>query len=309
MRNGQPWPRVSVVTPSYNQGMYIECVIRSVLLQGYPDLEYVLIDGGSTDNSVEVIRNYEPWLSYWTSEKDSGQADALRKGFQKTRGDLLCWINSDDLLAPAALSAVAEAYASNPQLGLYAGTVENFGESERSRKVVKQLDISFMNLLLPLYETRPTWHQPGIFFSSELYRKSGGINPRYFYRMDYDLILRMLDKGAGVCYINQTLAYFRKHRLSKTGNLTYAFVKDQMEETYQVAKSFLNKLSDADRERLRLQHVSNLVHTAYFGLVHGHLGDATTCLHLAVKIGGASFYRILLNVIKRGLLVRFHRIM
>ena len=88
MSDGSPWPRISIVTPSYNQGQFIEETIRSVLLQGYPNVEYIIIDGGSTDNSLEIIKKYEPWLAYWVSEPDRGQSHALNKGIQKATGDI-----------------------------------------------------------------------------------------------------------------------------------------------------------------------------------------------------------------------------
>src|SRR6185312_15779847 len=114
-KNGWPWteptsksevfvqprsigPRVSIVTPSYNQGQFIEETIRSVLLQGYSNLEYIVIDGGSTDNTVEIIKRYEPWLSYWVSEPDAGQTNAINKGFAVATGEIFGFINSDDLL-------------------------------------------------------------------------------------------------------------------------------------------------------------------------------------------------------------------
>lgn len=304
MRNAKSWPRISIVTPSFNQGRYIEGTIRSVLLQGYPNLEYILIDGGSNDGSLEIIRKYEPWLAYWVSEKDRGQADALEKGFNKARGELFGWINSDDLLAPSALRVVAEAHTNNPHLGIYAGIVQNFDESGQIREVVRQREISFLNLLLPLYETRPNWHQPGIFFTSELYRKSGGINPKYFYRMDYDLLLRMLDAGGTVSYIDKALAYFQVHGLSKTGRLTYAFVEGLMKETYEAASPFIAKLPPDYREKFRIQYVDNLLHAAFFGLVSARPMAAANCLSQAARRGRLSFYRALLGIIARGLLGR-----
>ena len=100
---GHPWPRISVVTPSFNQGEFIEETIRSILLQGYPNLEYIVMDGGSTDNSVEIIKKYSPWLSYWISEPDAGQSDAINRGLKQASGDFATWINSDDLLCKNAL--------------------------------------------------------------------------------------------------------------------------------------------------------------------------------------------------------------
>src|SRR6266850_3696830 len=100
MPDGRPWPRVSIVTPSYNQGRFVEETIRSVLLQGFPDLEYRVTDGGSTDESVDLIKKYERWLSYWVSEKDRGQSDAINKGWKMSTGKLIAYLNSDDTYYP-----------------------------------------------------------------------------------------------------------------------------------------------------------------------------------------------------------------
>lgn len=102
--------RISIITPSFNQGEYIEETIRSVLLQEYPNLEYIVIDGGSTDNTVPIITKYERWLSYWVSEKDRGQTHAINKGFRRATGEILAWLNSDDVYAPGALSYVSEKF-------------------------------------------------------------------------------------------------------------------------------------------------------------------------------------------------------
>ena len=105
--DNNPWPRISIVTPSFNQGQFIEETIRSILLQNYPNLEYIIIDGGSTDNSLEIIRKYESWITYWVSEPDNGQSQAINKGFKKCTGDLVNWICSDDLLCKNALYNMA----------------------------------------------------------------------------------------------------------------------------------------------------------------------------------------------------------
>src|SRR5262245_16909311 len=105
--DGLPWPSISIVTPSYNQGQFIEETIRSVLLQGYPNLEYIIIDGGSKDQTVDIIHKYEPWLTYWVSRKDRGQAHAINDGLRRASGTIFNWINSDDVLAPNALATIA----------------------------------------------------------------------------------------------------------------------------------------------------------------------------------------------------------
>lgn len=118
MEDGKPWPRISIITPSCNQGQFIEETIRSVLLQGYPDLEYVVIDGGSSDNSVAIIKKYERWLTYWISEGDRGQSDAIQKGCAHTTGIWNNWLNSDDILLPNALRVVANASTCAPREAL-----------------------------------------------------------------------------------------------------------------------------------------------------------------------------------------------
>ncbi len=104
------WPTISVVTPSFNQGQFLEAAMRSVLLQGYPNLEYIVLDGGSTDQSVPVIEHYASHLAHWHSAPDDGQSDAIARGFERASGDVLCWLNSDDLLLPGALWHVAEMF-------------------------------------------------------------------------------------------------------------------------------------------------------------------------------------------------------
>jgi len=106
MPDGRPWPKISIVTPNYNYGQFLEETIRSVLLQGYPNLEYIIIDGGSTDNSIEIIKKYEKWLAYWISEPDRGQSHAINKGLKMASGEWFNWINSDDLLMPHALKTL-----------------------------------------------------------------------------------------------------------------------------------------------------------------------------------------------------------
>lgn len=121
MSNGEPWPRLSIVTPSFNQGPFLEETIRSVLLQGYPNLEYAVVDGGSSDGSVEIIKRYEPFLSYWVSESDEGQAHAINKGLERATGEFAGWVNSDDMYVDGAFKKVIEAFVARPDCILVHG--------------------------------------------------------------------------------------------------------------------------------------------------------------------------------------------
>jgi glycosyltransferase involved in cell wall biosynthesis len=122
MPDGKLWPKISIVTPSFNQGQYLEETIRSVLLQNYPNLEYIIMDGGSTDNSVEIIKKYEPWLTYWVSDKDNGQAHALNEGFRRASGDVIAWQNSDDYYCKDAFQHIGKAIIAEPNYDVYYGT-------------------------------------------------------------------------------------------------------------------------------------------------------------------------------------------
>ena len=123
MPDGNSWPKISIVTPSFNQGKYIEETIRSVLLQGYPDIEYIVIDGGSMDASLDIIKKYERWLTYWVSEPDKGQSHAINKGFAKSSGEIYAYINSDDFYCPSAFGTVAPMFEKMVSLTLLLGNV------------------------------------------------------------------------------------------------------------------------------------------------------------------------------------------
>lgn len=309
MRDGHPWPRISIVTPSYNQDSFIEETIRSVLLQGYPNIEYIIADGGSTDRTLECVRKYDRWISYWVSEKDRGQADALRKGFNKATGRILGWINSDDLLAPSSLRAVAEAYSGHPEFEIYAGNVGNFTESPReSLELVKQKNIDFINLLLPSSINRPRFHQPGIFFASGLYRRSGGIDPRFYYRMDYDLLVRMLDNNGTVYYLDETLAYFRKHPFSKTGRRSFLSFARVFEETNSVLRRYVSRFSDEEKNRARNNYLEGLLRGAYYALTEADASGATEELVRAAFVGRLSFFRVAPQFIAQGALNRLFQL-
>lgn len=218
----EAWPRISIVTPSYNQGQFIEETIRSVLLQGYPNLEYIIIDGGSTDGSVEIIRKYAPWLTYWVSEPDRGQADAIEKGLAMATGAIFNWINSDDLLTPGALFAIAHAFEATDAVG---GGVANFGNGTEG-VVWFQRNLSARGLIL--HSKGVIFHQPGLWLRRDNVRACGGIDDTLHYAFDRDLIIRYLHLFPRVVYVDEILARFRLHPGSKTVTAVTRFFADEV---------------------------------------------------------------------------------
>ena len=293
MPDGAPWPPISIVTPSYNQGDFVEETLRSVLLQGYPNLEYIVMDGGSTDATVSIIQEYSPWITYWTSGPDSGQANALRKGFARAKGNILGWINSDDFLAPGALGAVAEAWhREHPTI--VAGTVVNFvngAPEKRTRYVLK--GISFPQLLRP-WEPQTVWHQPGMFFNGEVYRQVGGIDPRWHIGMDYDLFLRLLAHRDHMVYVDDTIAFFREHAGSKTTGAERLIARLAVEQC-QVVGNLGALVNDADVRLWEQKAAADIIYRSALALRAGKWEYLKKNLDLARGLGVAPFIRAIIS--------------
>lgn len=207
------WPKISIITPSYNQGRFIEETIRSVLLQNYPNLEYIIIDGGSTDNTVEIIKKYESGITYWVSEKDKGQSDAINKGFRECTGDIIYWLNSDDCLKLDALYHVALNYDKGNKI--IHGKVDFTDENGNLIRVLNHKTFSHKSLLKPWVPTYVP-SQPGIFFASSLIHRNWLVREDLNFCMDYELWLR-ISKEANIFHIEDRLATYRLHSFSKTG--------------------------------------------------------------------------------------------
>jgi glycosyltransferase involved in cell wall biosynthesis len=228
--DGSAWPRISIVTPSYNQGQFIEETIRSVLLQGYPDLEYMIIDGGSTDQSVEIIRKYEPWLTYWVSEKDRGQSHAISKGLDNSNGEIFQWINSDDLLLSGTLLSVATAFS-----GHAVGASILIGYNTLSSILSKNEDLSAESLL----SGRTQISQPGLWFPLEK-MKIIGLDERLHHAFDWDFVIRYLEMFPHVTEIHSIVVFFRLHVASKTILTQDSFTKERFIIRAKLARSLAN---------------------------------------------------------------------
>jgi glycosyltransferase involved in cell wall biosynthesis len=210
--DGTPWPRISIVTPSYNQGRFIEETIRSVLLQGYPDLEYIVVDGGSTDGAVDMIRNYAAWLTYWTSEPDRGQAHAINKGMACAKGSILNWLNTDDILAPEAAKAVGLVSGLRPDADIVGGTrlVRRLGDTGLFVDPVWQ--VGWRDYLLEA----GIFAQEATFFSSRAWAAVGPLDERCGFIFDVIHYAKILRSARRVVLTNAILSILCSHDHQKT---------------------------------------------------------------------------------------------
>lgn len=205
-------PRISLVTPSYNQAAYLRETIESILRQGYPNLEYMIVDGGSDDGSQEIIREYEDQLSWWVSEPDEGQSVAINKGFHRATGELVAWVNSDDLLLPRCLHLVANKYREGGAPTIIHGDCIYIDEKGMITRAIRTGGQKRAWL------KRGVWYPsaPAVFFQSEAIRSAGYLDPSYRLSMDVDVWVRIGLEDARIEYIPEYLGAFRWHWQSKT---------------------------------------------------------------------------------------------
>ena len=204
-------PLVSIITPSFNQARFLEQTMRSVLEQDYPNLEYIVIDGGSSDGSLEIIQKHVDRLAYWQSQKDKGQTDAINQGFARATGEILAWLNSDDILYPGAVSAAVRQLQEHPEVGMVYGDChwinaegEIIGNFPAAQTDLKKLRRGYVHI-----------PQQTAFFRADLWRKVGPLDDSFYFAMDYDLWVR-LAALAPLVYVPQLWAAFRLHGEGKS---------------------------------------------------------------------------------------------
>ncbi|MDP8236207.1 MAG: glycosyltransferase family 2 protein [Candidatus Erginobacter occultus] len=245
--DGTPWPTITVSTPNYNFQDFIEETIRSVLLQGYPELEYIVTDDGSTDGSAEIIRKYEPWLAHWETGENRGQSHAINQGWRRGQGDIFAYLNSDDCLKPGALEVVAGSI--KPDEGRHIV----FGDCDVIDEKGKKIGYCRGRLpdpgnLLRYWEHDFTIPQPSVFFHRDILQRVGYLDETFHYVMDYDYWVRV-SRHYGFYYIPQSLGIMRDHLRAKTSTVIYELLEP---EWFRILKKSRGDLSPFTRGKYYL---------------------------------------------------------
>jgi len=259
-------PSISIITPSFNQGYYLEQTLVSVLSQGYPGLEYLVVDGDSTDGSLEIIQRYTSRLAWWVSEPDNGQAEAINKGLQRASGELVAWLNSDDYYLPGALRKVAEVFAAHPETGLVFGDVLAVDDQGKALNLLRYGDWGLADLM-----AFRIIGQPSIFMRHNLLEKAGLLDTSFHYLLDHQLWLR-LAQLAGMTYLPETLSAARFHSESK--NVSHA--SEFSQEVYLILdwmKSQPRLAETLKRKRRRIEAGASRL-SAYYLLEGGQPGKS-----------------------------------
>lgn len=222
--NSVDLPKISVITPSYNQDKYIEKTILSVLNQNYPNLEYFILDGGSTDNSVKIIKKYQSHLTYWHSKKDNGQSDAIQQGLNLATGEILCWLNSDDILLPNSLNLISELFSKYPKIEWLTSQSIIIDDKDQIVRTGLHFGKSRTFLRLGLYHGKCLGFIPqeGTFWRKSLWIKSGSVIPSKNYCMDYQL-WKKFAKYSTLVNLEAPLAAFRLQPKQKTADHFYYY--------------------------------------------------------------------------------------
>jgi glycosyltransferase involved in cell wall biosynthesis len=206
-------PRISIITPSYNQGQFIEQTIQSVLGQYYPDLEYIIIDGGSTDNTVEIIRKYEKRITFWVSEKDSGQANAINKGFARATGDIIGWLNSDDMYLTGTLEYISRKLNPDKAQIIFGNCFHlkeksSFSKGSNVTEWHKQRHLKTGSYII----------QPSTFWTRKVLETAGNLTEDLTYLFDWEWFLRAKNKGTEFISDDKYFSVYRLHESHKTGS-------------------------------------------------------------------------------------------
>lgn len=265
------YPKISVVTPSYNQAEFLERTIKSIIEQGYPNLEYIVCDGGSTDGSVEIIKKYENKITWWCSEKDKGQSDAINKGLKRATGDIVCWINSDDVLLKGALNEYARLYNENPACSVFMAQTMRIDDKD---------NILYFHILPKL---TPFLYKRGLIsvpqqswaWKRELFDKIGYINEERHACMDIEYLMRQLRAGCKIAYSKKTIGAIRIYEGTKTSGDNgedNIWTRDRKVMKVEFANFKYQNVSPFSRLLYRLQKTFNGIYLKQYFLTKKYKG-------------------------------------
>jgi len=227
------YPLVTIITPSFNQGQFLESTIQSVIQQDYPNIEYIIIDGGSEDQSRQIIQQYSQDTNYWCSEPDNGQAHAINKGLKIAKGELLGWLNADDVLLPNTVSLAVSTFMQYPEIDVVYGHLERINQS-REKIPTPILPKDKVEFSKGLIIGECIVNQPGSFWRRRSMEKVGMLDEGLRYGLDYEFWIRLALAGANFKHLPQTVAHFRLSKDSKTVGETEAMALEQLEILDQV---------------------------------------------------------------------------
>lgn len=243
------FPRISIITPSLDQGRYVEKTIQSVFEQAYPNLEYMIVDGGSTDGSIEIIRRYDDRLTWWVSEKDRGQSHAINKGLRRCTGEIIGWLNSDDYLAPGALSDVAAMLDASTGNQVVFGHCMRLDANGKPDQLLRGAFRGRSRMLLP--DGGYALHQPSIFWRREVMQAIGALDESLHLIMDFDYWFRMAGRFRFV-QLNRILSYSHHHPEAKTGD-SYVRYHESRKAYARAAVGRLRRLEKLEYWLIRLK--------------------------------------------------------
>lgn len=302
--DGSPWPKITIVTPSYNQGAYIEETVRSILLQGYPNLEYIVMDGGSTDQTVGILKRYEPWIDHWESTPDKGQSDAINKGLSKASGYWFQNINSDDIMLPCALERIGQSPLGKDAI---CGDVEEF-QKNGSLWYVKNKSISVQGLLS--HRNSPEdlndrfgqvrWHQPGVFLRTEHLRNLNGYRDDLQYAFDFHLTCRFIESFPNFFYLDEPIVRFRIHDDAKSTAWRAVYDTERIKARELLSRDLCTRQNRRDAKRAALSMAARR-HVALY-LNEGSIEDRRSVIALVKMHPRLLFDRMVLGFLRRILL-------
>lgn len=260
-------PKISIITPTLNQAKYLESTILSVLSQNYPNLEYIIIDGGSTDGSIGIIKKYSDKLAYWVSEPDKGQAEAINKGLAVSTGDILAYINSDDYYLPGAFWRVAEEYALNP-FGMLCGKCNIVDIEGRILRTCYSKMQFFEDAVDFIEYGKFPIVQPEIFWSHKAFESCGYFREDLYSAFDYEYWLRISLTGLPIRHVKDVLSCFRLHSRQKTALKTSLVAKENIQIAEEYFNNYIGRISNENREKVRKNISLRKWHTEFIELLN-----------------------------------------